>query len=180
LYPYQSVSINPSTITPSRRDDKSTSALSGMFNICGTMASYGQYSNVSGGMWKGWTQQGPRWYSSSFHGNQYLSSAAVKSYANGFRLLGKASFVIGGALNVSQGIQAYQQGNIGFANNGAAKSGLDIIMGGVGVGGGPVGATASGLYFGVDMTVGWDAVRKEAQRQAPTQCSSSLWLPLLK
>lgn len=73
--------------------------------------------------------------------------------ASAFKLLGKSMFVLGAGLSFYQGAQAYRQGDYG----GAAKSGVDIVMGGVGLMG-PVGATTSAVYFGVDMTIGWDRV----------------------
>jgi hypothetical protein len=38
----------------------------------------------------------------------------------------------------------------------AGKDGIDIVMGTIGVAGGPVGFAISGLYFLVDQTIGWD------------------------
>lgn len=92
--------------------------------------------------------------------------------AAGYKLLGRTMFVVGAGFSAYQGVQAYRRGD----NAAAAKSGLDIAMGGVGLMG-PVGATASVLYFGVDMTVGWDQLLRTASKTAPAHCTTQL-MPL--
>lgn len=70
-------------------------------------------------------------------------------------------FILSTGISVVQGTQALSKGNYA----GASKSGLDIGMGYVGVAGGPVGAVASGVYFGIDTFIGWDNAFK---RPVPT------------
>jgi RHS repeat-associated protein len=134
---------------------KDAKAISGMLNICGATSSYGQYSSVSNGMWRS-TLNGKS-YPLSWGGNGATGARSLATeYAGALRVLGKSMFYAGSIISTVQGGQSLLQGNYG----GAAKSGLDITMSRVGLMG-PWGATASGIYFGVDMTVGWPYVGQE-------------------
>lgn len=75
----------------------------------------------------------------------------------GVRGLGRVLGVAGIALSVGQGYQAYERGD----NLGVVKSGLDAGFGAGGTFGGPYGAGAATVYFGVDMTVGWPAASRQ-------------------
>ena len=151
---FVSVSIDPSTTRPPRPDDKSAFAVSSMLNICGAASSYGQYSNRSGEAWRG---ANGKWNRIGWGGNGSTGARSLAlERAGAFRVLGKSMFYVGMGISAVQGGQSLLQGNYG----GAAKSGLDITMGRVGLMG-PWGAAASGIYFGVDMTVGWPYVGQE-------------------
>ncbi|MGH9878697.1 MAG: hypothetical protein ACRD5H_13760, partial [Nitrososphaerales archaeon] len=80
--------------------------------------------------------------------------------ASGYRLLGKATFGIGTAISTVNLVQDARQGNYA----GAAKNGLDIGMGTVGLVGGPVGAGVSAAYIVTDTVIGWDKVGNEAAK----------------
>jgi len=135
--------------------DRDTTAVNNALAACGIGAGIGQYSNVWGDQWKGprdgmWHRglsgQGP---------NQHTGARSVAlANANNYRSLGRAYFGVGAAFSFYQGVQSYQQGN----RAGAAKSALDIGMSYAGTFGGPKGLAVSGIYFGVDMAVGWDNV----------------------
>jgi len=84
-------------------------------------------------------------------------------------------FVIGASVSVYQAFQSARQGNWGFSDHGIAKSGLDIGMSAVGLAG-PLGATASFLYFTGDM-IGWDRIWNTAQKTAPAQCNPFIMMP---
>lgn len=105
-------------------------------------------------------------------GNQATGARSVAvTKANAFSRLSKAAGLIGMGLRAVGAIQAYKAGNRGFANNGAAKQSLDIVMGGISTFGGPWGAAAGAVYFGVDMTIGWDRMVNEvAPQYAKGQC----------
>ncbi|HYV03683.1 MAG TPA: RHS repeat-associated core domain-containing protein, partial [Blastocatellia bacterium] len=136
--------------------DRDISAVGGMLNIASTAATVGQYSNVNPrtGAWKGFTKQGPKWFRSGFPGNQYVSRSAALSYAKGFNVLGRAAGLLGAGLSFYQMSNAFSQGR----NAEGRKFALDGGMGLVGTLGGPYGAAAATVYFGVDMTVGWPYV----------------------
>ena len=140
--------------------DRDIRAVGGMFNVAGTAASVGQYSNVNaaGTAWKGanlkWNRMG--WGGNGATGARSL---AIEN-AGSFKVLGRSMFYLGVGISAVQGVQAARQGNWGLTDNGAAKSLLDIGMARVGLMG-PYGAAASGVYFGVDMTVGWDTVGRK-------------------
>jgi YD repeat-containing protein len=133
------------------------------FTTCGIAASLGEYSNQLSGKWVGWTNQGPKLYSTSWAGNQYVSRAAALEKAGAFRALSRVSFFVGAGISVYQGRQAFNRGDY----SSAAHSGLDIGMSYVGTFTGPVGAGVAGLYFGVDATIGW----KRVLTQSPRECS---------
>ena len=136
--------------------DGDTKAISGALNICGAVAN-AEYAITSEGMWSGLTKTGSKWYDKAkFHGNQYSSKAATLEYAKGYRVLGRSMAALGAGMSAVQGVKAVRQGDY-FGPNGTAKSGLDIVMTGVGLMG-PGGAIASGTYFAIDMTVGWEKV----------------------
>jgi len=141
---------------PRRPADRGANAISGMLNICGAASSYGQYSSVSNGMWRS-TLNGKS-YPLSWGGNGATGARSlIKNTAGAFRLLGKAAGVLGMGMSLTQGVQAYRQGDKAEV----ATRGLDFVMGGVGTFGGPYGAAAGAVYFGVDMTVGWPYVGQE-------------------
>lgn len=170
----------PTTPWDQRRETKPSSprdanAISGMFNVCGATASYGQYSsvNAAGTAWRSGVNN--NWYSMRWGGNGATGARSVaQGSADAFSLLGKSMFYLGASISAVQGVQAYRQGNYGRT----AKSALDIVMGRVALAG-PQGAAAGVLYFGVDMTVGWDSTIQDAQKRAPSQCimNSGVWLP---
>jgi len=145
------------------RIEPQTRAVTGALNVCGAAASFGQYSKLSGGMWRG---ANGKWYSMRWGGNQYTGArSGVFAEAGGLRVLGNVAGLIGIGFSASNLYSSVRSGD----TPGAAKSGVDISMGGVGMFGGPVGATASAVYFGVDMTVGWPAVGK-AVAPTPQEC----------
>ena len=86
--------------------------------------------------------------------NQYVSRSAALSYAKGFNVLGRAAGLLGAGLSFYQMSNAFSQGR----NAEGRKFALDGGMGLVGTLGGPYGAAAATVYFGVDMTVGWPYV----------------------
>jgi hypothetical protein len=95
-------------------------------------------------------------------GNQHVSRSAAVARAKAYRLLGRSAFALGAGISAYQGVQALRRGEYGKAG----ESGLDIIMGGVGVIGGPIGAGVSGGYFIID-TIGWGNVGRFLVTQLP-------------
>jgi RHS repeat-associated protein len=81
------------------------------FTSCGIAASLGEYSNQLGGKWVGWTNQGPKLYSMSRAGNQYVSRTAALEKASAFRALSRVSFFAGTAISGYQGYQALDRGD---------------------------------------------------------------------
>ena len=103
-----------------------------------------QYSNVVNGQWQG---KNGIWKSLSWTGNQYNGSRSIAvENASAFNALGKKIFILSTGISIIQGGIALSNGDTG----GAKKSGLDIIMSGVGTFGGPWGAGISGTYFFID------------------------------
>ncbi|WP_235789178.1 RHS repeat protein [Pyrinomonas methylaliphatogenes] len=150
--------------SPFTSDDSDVRAVSGALSVAGIGASIGEYSNVnpSGTMWRGLTKEEAKWYRMSWGGNQYVSRSAAVARANAYRLLGRSAFALGAGISAYQGVQALRHGEYGKAG----KSGLDIIMGGVGVIGGPIGAGVSGGYF-IIATIGWGNVRRSLVTPLP-------------
>jgi RHS repeat-associated protein len=141
--------------------DGDTRAVNGAITMCSMGASIGEMSKVSNGMWRG---RNGVMYPMRWGGNGATGGRSVAvGMAEELRFLGRAAGVGGMVLSTVQGVQAYRQGD----NEGAAKSGVDLLMGGVGTFGGPLGGAAAGIYFGVDMTVGW----KRVLTQSPRECS---------
>ncbi len=94
-------------------------------------------------------------------GNRFTGArSAAIGRAGALSLLSKIIGVAGAGFNVVQGVQSVRQGD----NAAAAKSGVDAAMGVVGSFGGPVGAVAGGVYFGVDVTIGWPRVGRELMK----------------
>lgn len=153
------------------RGDNSGQVVSSLLSICGTAATVGQYSNVNAAetAWRGangkWNRIG--WGGNGATGGRSLATGA----ADAFRVLGRSLVGVNVLLSGYQGVQAYRQGN----NAAAAKSGLDLGMSLVGLAG-PLGATASALYFTGDM-IGWDKIWNTAQKTAPAHCNPFIVSP---
>ena len=80
---------------------------------------------------------------------------ALSGVGKYFKVGGKITFYFASAVSLFDGINNLRKNDY----NGAAKDGLDVIMGGVGFAG-PIGFAISGLYFVVDQTIGWPEAGK--------------------
>lgn len=148
------------------RPDKNDRAMSGMLNICGTAATVGQYSNVNaaGTAWKG--PYNGKWNDMSWGGNGSTGARALaKESARVFSRLSRAAGVFGAAVSFHQSGIAFSRGHKAEG----AKFALDGGMGLAGAFGGPYGAAASAVYFGIDMTIGWEGLGQEV---ALTRCDA--------
>ena len=115
-------------------------------------ATIGEYSNEFGGKWKA---RNGKWYRTGWGGNGSTGPRSLAlERAAAYKTLGKSLFFVGAGISGYEGYEAAMHGDIA----GASKHGLDIGMGAVGAFCGPVGAGASGVYFGVDFLIGWDKV----------------------
>jgi RHS repeat-associated protein len=139
-------------------DPASDRLVSGALNVTGAAASLNRYRtlNPAETSWRGFNGGSNRigWGGNGSTGGRSL--AVTK--AGAFKVLGRAAGGLGMALSLGQGYQAYQRGDRG----GVVKSGFDLGFGAAGTFGGPYGAAASGVYFGVDMTVGWPKMAETA------------------
>lgn len=145
--------------------DRDTFAVNSALGACGAAASIGEYSTVnpSKTMWRG---NNGRWAPMSWPGNQYNGSrSAAVGRANAAGLLGRMTGAVGIGFSAYQGYEALGRREYGEAG----KSGADMVMGGVGIFGGFPGAVASGVYFGVDTTVGWGNVGSFLANPPPMQ-----------
>ena len=120
----------------------------------GDATTLAEWSRVSGGMWKG---RNGKWYRIGWGGNGAAGGRnAVLRAANGWKLVGRGFFYFGAAKSLYQGLVVDLPAH---SYAGAASSGLDIGMAGVGEFGGPIGLTISAFYFGVGMLPGgWPGV----------------------
>lgn len=118
---------------------------------CGIGATIGQFSNQSPltGEWRGINGQ---WHLGSRGVNQW--SGPVAATANAWARASRAFGVLGMGLSAVQGYRAYQREGV----SGTIKPAIDFGVGSIGTFTGPAGAAAAGIYFGVDMTVGWRRV----------------------
>jgi len=128
------------------------------FNVplagAGMIAGAGEFSNAAFGHWRGLNNQWIPESKVNFYGNGATGSKyEALGRARGFRLFGRAAFVVGAANTWYQ----YHQGHIS-----GTKAAFDIGFGAVGTLGGPYGFAANTIYTGVDMTVGWPAVGQTA------------------
>jgi RHS repeat-associated protein len=131
-------------------------------NAAGFVSGAGEYSNVNTGQWLG---KNGKWNSLIWGGNQYTGPRSeALQVADHFKVVGKIAFAAGAVISSYQGAEAIGDGRYGDA----AKSGLDIGMGVVGLGG-PFGLLVSGSYFVTDTFFGWDTPAK------PEWMSESDW-----
>jgi len=148
--------------------DTNDAAINRIISACGIGASLGQFNNVSmdGTMFRGLNGN---WYPMSGRGpNQYTGARSLATgKASAFGALGRAAGYGGIGLSAVQGYRSYKRGD----NAGVAKSTLDAGMGYVGLRGGVPGAIASGVYFGVDLTVGWDGVGRAVANDPRDPCN---------
>lgn len=132
--------------------DNDTRALNALLGACNTAADYGQYTNILNGQWKG---KNGKWYRMGWGGNGSTGGRSVAvGNAQAFKILGRSMAVLSVGVSAAQGYEALQNNDKARA----AKAGLDITMTGVGVFGGPVGATVSGTYLVIDL-IGWDKLK---------------------
>src|ERR1051326_218164 len=103
--------------------DGDTRAVNGAITMCSMGASIGEMSKVSNGMWRG---RNGVMYPMRWGGNGATGGRSVAvGMAEELRFLGRAAGVGGMVLSTVQGVQAYRQGD----NEGATKSGIDLVMG---------------------------------------------------
>jgi RHS repeat-associated protein len=143
------------------RQPNDTKVFGNVLTACSTAGSVGEYSNVANGMWRGANGE---WYRMGWGGNGTTAGRSIATRtASGFRVLGRVAGVAGMGISGYQAYNAFSQGN----NKAGAKYTVDFVMGGVGTFGGPYGAAAGVVYFGVDATVGWDRVGREVSKCGP-------------
>jgi RHS repeat-associated protein len=127
-----------------------------------TYGSFGQYSHVRGGQWRGANN---KWNSLDWGGNQRTGRRTTVIWsAQSFRALSKAFFLVGAGVGAVEGGAAIVGGDAGRA----AKAGTDVSFGYLGIAGGPWGAAASGAYWAIDLTVGWDWMPRTQSRPGLT------------
>jgi RHS repeat-associated protein len=131
-----------------------------LLTVAGTSSTIAEYGTVSpfSGAWRGANGQ---WNRAGWGGNGSTAGRSLAmSNARALRGLGRVVGIAGIGLSLIEGGQHLRQGERGAA----AKSGLDAAFGGVGTFGGPYGAGAATIYFGIDMTMGWPAFGRQATR----------------
>ena len=136
----------PRPTPPRNPKDPDTDLINAALGICSTGASIGQYSTVNpaGTAWKGgvngqWSRMG--W---GGNGSTGARSAAI-GRASSYGLLSRATGTLGAGFSLYQSGQAFQQGDY---DQGARRI-WDAGFGLAGAFGGPVGAAASGVWFGM-------------------------------
>ena len=134
-------------------------AMSGALNIAGAAGTFGsRYIYQEGVFWRGTNGLA----STKMFGpgpNQYTGARSIAiNKAGALTKLGKVAGIAGYTLSGIQTVQAYRQGGL----RAAVKPGVDTAFGVLGTHGGPWGAGASGVYFGVDMTIGWPKMGQTA------------------
>jgi hypothetical protein len=128
-------------------------AMSGALNLAGAAGTFGsRYMYQEGGFWRGLngvanTQmigQGP---------NQYTGARSLAiEKAGALGRFGQVAGIAGYSLSGIQTIRALRQGGL----QEGIKPGTDTAFGIAGTHGGLWGAGAAGIYFLVDMTIGWE------------------------
>jgi RHS repeat-associated protein len=144
--------------TESRFEDRSGTAMSRLLTVAGTASTIAEYSTVSPltGAWRG--ANGLR-YAAGHHPNGATGPLSLAAENAGvLRGLGRVLGAAGIAMSIGRGYQAYERGD----RLDVVKCAFDAGFGAAGTFGGPHGAAAATVYFGVDMTVGWGAVGRQA------------------
>jgi RHS repeat-associated protein len=134
-----------------------------MFTIMGMAATASRYYYVNEAetAWRG--LDGVMHPVTGYHPNGATGRRALAfEKAGAFRTAGRVVGVISIGISSYQAYSAFAEGD----NSSGAKYSVDAVMGGVSFAG-PYGAAAAGVYFGVDMTIGWPRVGRGL-----TQCDS--------
>ena len=164
----ETVNIESSPAIPLRPDisDRDTFAVNSALGACGAAASIAEYSTVNGSRTH-WRGSNGKWNRMGWGGNGATGArSAAVGRASAAGLLGRATGGVGVVFSGYQGAEALRQGNTADA----AKSGVDVGVGLVGIFGGPPGAAIGGGYFVVDTTIGWGEVGKAARTPRPAGC----------
>ena len=140
---------NPGVASPAVATETPLSHAAETAGMIGNAASATQYAIAGPGYW---LAANGKYYPMSWGGNQWTgprAGALADSRAAG--AIGKVAF---GAGVLVSGYNIYNNPTGGVV----AKESLNTAVGVIGIYGGPWGAGAAGLYFAVDMSIGWDAV----------------------
>ncbi len=152
-------------VVPQEPNDPDSNAVNTALGVCSTGASIGQYSTVNpaGTAWRGANGQ---WYRMGWGGNRYTgarSSAIGK--ASDLGVLSRTTGTVGAGFAFYQSSQSFRQGDY---DQGARRV-WDAGFGIAGAFGGPVGAAASGAWFG--MSTFFDAYPEAARMcKCDAQC----------
>jgi RHS repeat-associated protein len=138
-------------------EDRNQTALGRILSAGGIASSISEYRTVSPltGAWRGANGQmlRPGWGGNGATASRSLAMERAGALGRFGKILGGAGMVV----SIVQGAQAYKRGD----KPGVIKATIDLGFGAAGTFGGPYGAGASAVYFGVDATVGWPAVSRQ-------------------
>lgn len=153
-----------------RREISNETAMSNVLSVGSSASTFASYRIVSpmDGSWLG--KNGIR-YAAGHHPNGATGPLSLaKENAASLARLGKVLGIAGYCYSGFQTVRAYREGGA----RAAIKPGVDTLFGVIGTHGGPWGAGAGAIYFGVDMTYGWERLASEAAQMPRTDLSSGL------
>ncbi|APD95720.1 hypothetical protein BM523_17915 [Alteromonas mediterranea] len=140
--------------TSSANYDSLSSSASAIVSAWGFAATLEEQSNVLDNSWKG---KNGKWYSMEWGGNQHSGGrTAVENAAKNARAVGQGLFLIGTAISLVDGVEAYNKGD----KFGVYKSSVDVAAGGAATFLGPLGAVGGGTYFVTSLAVQIPSVRR--------------------